>query len=75
MCWYTTASALYIQICFPFGCLQVVNAFASQSDVEMKGKVIERLHDITHLMQVLAKCLAGESVAVVPNRWSGWLSS
>ena len=45
-------------------CPQVVNAFASQSDVEMKGKVIERLHDITHLMQVLAKCLAGESVTI-----------
>ncbi|KAK7493947.1 hypothetical protein BaRGS_00014829, partial [Batillaria attramentaria] len=37
---------------------EVVNAFASQADVEMKGKVIERLHDITHLMEVLAKCLS-----------------
>ncbi|XP_076469253.1 Fanconi anemia group D2 protein-like isoform X2 [Babylonia areolata] len=37
---------------------EIVNAFASQSDTEMKGKVIERLHDITHLTQVLAKCLA-----------------
>ena len=46
-------------------CPQIVNAFASQSDVEMKGKVIERLHDITHLMQVLAKCLAGEPVMIM----------
>ena len=52
-------SALYCD------CPQIVNAFASQSDVEMKGKVIERLHDITHLMQVLAKCLAGESVMIM----------
>ena len=52
-------SALYCD------CPQIVNACASQSDVEMKGKVIERLHDITHLMQVLAKCLAGESVMIM----------
>ncbi|KAL8611263.1 hypothetical protein ACOMHN_013694 [Nucella lapillus] len=46
-----------------FHCLnwfrEVVNAFANQADTEMKGKVIERLHDITYLTQVLAKCLAG----------------
>ncbi|KAK7101914.1 hypothetical protein V1264_020222 [Littorina saxatilis] len=45
-----------------FHCLnwfrEILNAFASQTDVEMKGKVIERLHDMTHLMQVLSKCLA-----------------
>ena len=43
-------------------CRQVVNAFASQPEAEMKGKVIERLHDMTHMMQVLAKCLAGKQV-------------
>ena len=42
-----------------------MNAFASQSDAEMKGKVMERLHDITHLMQVLAECLAGEFVTLL----------
>lgn len=37
---------------------EVVNAFATQIDPEMKGKVITRLHNITELSKTLEKCLA-----------------
>lgn len=38
---------------------QVINAFASQTDVEMKGKVVQRLYNITHLQKVLIRCMKG----------------
>lgn len=37
---------------------EIVNAFATQIDPEMKGKVITRLHNITELSKTLEKCLA-----------------
>lgn len=37
---------------------EVVNAFASQEDPEMRGKSISRLHTITELCKALEKCLA-----------------
>ncbi|XP_069142684.1 Fanconi anemia group D2 protein-like [Argopecten irradians] len=37
---------------------EVVNAFAPQDDLEMKGKVITRLQNITELQGLLEKCLA-----------------
>ncbi|PVD24835.1 hypothetical protein C0Q70_15321 [Pomacea canaliculata] len=36
---------------------EVINAFASQTDVEMKGKVVQRLYNITHLQKVLIRCM------------------
>ena len=38
---------------------QVVNAFATQEDPEMRGKSIARLQSITDLCKVLEKCLSG----------------
>lgn len=38
---------------------ELINAFASQSDVEMKAKVITRLNDITHLQELLQSALTG----------------
>eukprot|EP00117_Sycon_ciliatum_P036884 scpid12328/ scgid27700/ Fanconi anemia group D2 protein len=39
-------------------CREIINAFATQEDGEMKGKVVQRLQNITHLEQVLERCLA-----------------
>lgn len=41
---------------------EIVNAFATQTDPEMKGKVISRLHNITELTKTLEKCLASQSL-------------
>ena len=41
---------------------QVVNAFATQEDPEMRGKSIARLQSITDLCKVLEKCLSGLSI-------------
>ena len=41
-------------------CRELVNAFASQTDPEMKGKVITRLHNITRMQVMLQKSLAGQ---------------
>ncbi|KAI0237248.1 Fanconi anemia group D2 protein [Lamellibrachia satsuma] len=38
---------------------EVVNAFASQTDTEMKAKVLSRLQHITQTSTLLEKCLAG----------------
>ena len=40
-----------------------MNAFASQLDDEMKGKVVQRLQNITHLQKLLERCLPGQSVS------------
>ena len=40
---------------------EVINAFATQTDPEMKAKVITRLHNVTELQAVLEKCLHGRS--------------
>ena len=45
---------------FFIGCQQIVNAFATQTDPEMKSKVISRLHNISQLQATLKICLAGE---------------
>ncbi|XP_060079016.1 Fanconi anemia group D2 protein-like [Ylistrum balloti] len=37
---------------------EIINAFASQDDLEMKGKVIKRVQNITELQDLLEKCLA-----------------
>ncbi|XP_055999179.1 Fanconi anemia group D2 protein-like isoform X3 [Ostrea edulis] len=37
---------------------EVVNAFATQIDPEMKGKVITRLHNITEVSKTLEQCLS-----------------
>uniref|UniRef100_A0A8C3IQG4 Fanconi anemia group D2 protein n=1 Tax=Chrysemys picta bellii TaxID=8478 RepID=A0A8C3IQG4_CHRPI len=39
---------------------EVVNAFCQQQDLEMKGKVLTRLQNITELQNMLRKCLAGD---------------
>ena len=41
---------------------EVVNAFATQSDPEMKAKVITRLHNVTELQGYLEKCLNGKYI-------------
>nr|XP_032641278.1 Fanconi anemia group D2 protein [Chelonoidis abingdonii] len=38
---------------------EVVNAFCQQQDLEMKGKVLTRLQNITELQNMLGKCIAG----------------
>lgn len=47
---------------------EIVNAFATQIDPEMKGKVITRLHNITELSKTLEKCLA--SVYLLEIYWT-----
>ncbi|XP_077977229.1 Fanconi anemia group D2 protein-like [Glandiceps talaboti] len=37
---------------------EVINAFAGQTDTEMKGKVLTRLQNITETQNLLEKCLA-----------------
>jgi len=44
--------------------LQVVNAFSVQTDVEMKGKVITRICNMTDLHELLNKSLAGNFYCV-----------
>ncbi|XP_065409268.1 Fanconi anemia group D2 protein isoform X10 [Chrysemys picta bellii] len=46
---------------------EVVNAFCQQQDLEMKGKVLTRLQNITELQNMLRKCLAA-SPGYVPPR-------
>uniref|UniRef100_A0A674K4L2 FA complementation group D2 n=1 Tax=Terrapene triunguis TaxID=2587831 RepID=A0A674K4L2_9SAUR len=46
---------------------EVVNAFCQQQDLEMKGKVLTRLQNITELQNMLGKCLAA-SPGYVPPR-------
>ncbi|XP_038668229.1 Fanconi anemia group D2 protein isoform X1 [Scyliorhinus canicula] len=45
---------------------EVVNAFSKQQDTEMKGKVLLRLQNITHLQVLLEKCLAATPGYVPP---------
>ncbi|XP_070557572.1 Fanconi anemia group D2 protein-like isoform X2 [Ptychodera flava] len=45
---------------------EIINAFASQTDSEMKGKVLSRLQNITEVQQVLEKCLAATPGYVPP---------
>ncbi|GCB72308.1 hypothetical protein scyTo_0006243 [Scyliorhinus torazame] len=45
---------------------EVVNAFCKQQDTEMKGKVLLRLQNITHLQVLLEKCLAATPGYVPP---------
>ncbi|TFK03996.1 E3 ubiquitin-protein ligase makorin-1 [Platysternon megacephalum] len=46
---------------------EIVNAFCQQQDLEMKGKVLTRLQNITELQNMLGKCLAA-SPGYVPPR-------
>lgn len=39
----------------------MVNAFATQEDTDYKGKVIQRLQNVTTLLKHLESCLAGEA--------------
>uniref|UniRef100_A0A8C3T0C6 FA complementation group D2 n=1 Tax=Chelydra serpentina TaxID=8475 RepID=A0A8C3T0C6_CHESE len=45
---------------------EVVNAFCQQQDLEMKGKVLTRLQNITELQNMLGKCLAASPGYVPP---------
>ncbi|XP_037759354.1 Fanconi anemia group D2 protein isoform X4 [Chelonia mydas] len=45
---------------------EVVNAFCQQQDLEMKGKVLTRLQNITELQNMLGKCLAASPGYVLP---------
>ncbi|XP_077678679.1 Fanconi anemia group D2 protein isoform X1 [Eretmochelys imbricata] len=45
---------------------EVVNAFCKQQDLEMKGKVLTRLQNITELQNMLGKCLAASPGYVLP---------
>nr|XP_025046210.1 Fanconi anemia group D2 protein [Pelodiscus sinensis] len=45
---------------------EVVNAFCQQQDLEMKGKVLARLQNITELQKVLGRCLAASPGYVPP---------
>ncbi|GCC35580.1 hypothetical protein chiPu_0014066 [Chiloscyllium punctatum] len=45
---------------------EVVNAFCKQQDTEMKGKVLLRLQNITHLQVLLEKCLAATPGYIPP---------
>uniref|UniRef100_A0A8C8RT95 FA complementation group D2 n=1 Tax=Pelusios castaneus TaxID=367368 RepID=A0A8C8RT95_9SAUR len=45
---------------------EVVNAFCQQQDLEMKGKVLTRLQNITELQNLMGKCLAG-SPGYIPS--------
>ncbi|XP_041048128.1 Fanconi anemia group D2 protein [Carcharodon carcharias] len=45
---------------------EVVNAFCKQQDTEMKGKVLLRLQNITHLQVLLEKCIAATPGYVPP---------
>uniref|UniRef100_A0A8C0IKY4 FA complementation group D2 n=1 Tax=Chelonoidis abingdonii TaxID=106734 RepID=A0A8C0IKY4_CHEAB len=47
---------------------EVVNAFCQQQDLEMKGKVLTRLQNITELQNMLGKCIAAW---LTPRRGSG----
>ena len=44
---------------------QVVNAFSTQNDVEMRGKTISRLESITTLQKTLEDCLQGKQLAFI----------
>jgi len=46
----TTLTSL-TRFCYRF--IQIVNGFAGNSDAEIKGKVITRLHNITELQKML----------------------
>ena len=46
-------------------CFQLVNAFASQIDPEVKAKVIYRLQKITELQNQLPKYLAGKRNKII----------
>ena len=41
---------------------QVINAFATQKDPEYKGKVINRLQNISTVQKHLEKCLTGNFI-------------
>ncbi|XP_078340386.1 Fanconi anemia group D2 protein-like [Crassostrea virginica] len=51
---------------------EIVNAFATQTDPEMKGKVISRLHNITELTKTLEKCLAMHARFCPPPATFDW---
>lgn len=44
----------------PVAGLQVVNAFCSQKELEVKMRVMTRLQNITYVQTLLEKALAGE---------------
>ncbi|XP_065829694.1 Fanconi anemia group D2 protein-like isoform X2 [Oscarella lobularis] len=48
-------------------CREVVSAFCTQDEIEMKGKVIARLKTITELEAALAKCMAATPSFVPPS--------
>jgi hypothetical protein len=53
--------------------MQLVNAFSSQTDVEMKAKVITRFQNISQLLKILEKILAGNIICQALFRWSAAL--
>ncbi|XP_061195193.1 Fanconi anemia group D2 protein-like [Saccostrea echinata] len=51
---------------------EIINAFATQIDPEMKGKVITRLHNITEVTKSLEKCLSSHSQFRPPPATFDW---
>ncbi|KAI8481783.1 Fanconi anemia group D2 protein [Branchiostoma belcheri] len=46
---------------------EIINGFSSQSDPEMRGKVLVRLQNITHVQELLRTCLAATPGFVPPQ--------
>lgn len=64
-----------IDICLSiFYCInwfrELVCAFAAETDIEMKGKVIIRLQNITDLQDRLETCMTGK--ATLTSLWATW---
>ncbi|KAK3101624.1 hypothetical protein FSP39_004973 [Pinctada imbricata] len=54
---------------------EVINAFATQVDVEMKGKVISRLQNISEMQSILEKCLSVHPSFQPPPATFDWYES